>query len=91
MNQKHPVSLGPLKPSAGSNGDLKSFVDRLETLDDERQDRVDDMKEVFSEAKSAGFDVKTVKRVLKERKKDPNLRRTEEEMLRDYLKQLGME
>ena len=49
---------------------LKSYVERIERLNEEKAALAEDIKEVFAEVKSAGFDVKTVREIIKERKKD---------------------
>ena len=69
---------------------LGSYVDRLEALDTERQTFTDDMKDVFNEAKDAGLDVKTIRSVLRWRKKAKELREAELEMLETYMSALGM-
>ena len=69
---------------------LKGFVDRLEKLDEERSELVDDMKDVFGEAKTAGLDVKTIRSVLRWRRKEKALREAELEMLESYMMALGM-
>ena len=54
---------------AGIAGDrLKSFVERIERLEEEKAALAEDIKEIYSEVKSAGFDVAVVRRVVKERK-----------------------
>jgi uncharacterized protein (UPF0335 family) len=69
---------------------LKGFVGRLEALDDERATLVDDMKDVLGEAKAAGLDVKTIRSVLRWRRKEKALREAELEMLESYMSALGM-
>ena len=69
---------------------LNTFVDRIERLEEEKKELSADIREVFSEAKGAGFDVKVLRQVLKLRKMDP-ADRAETEFLRDeYKKLLGM-
>lgn len=69
---------------------LNTFVDRIERLEEEKKELAADIREVFSEAKGAGFDVKVLRQVLKLRKMDP-ADRAETEFLRDeYKKLLGM-
>ena len=87
-----------MKPRPAKSGDnsidaaaLKGFVDRLETLDQEKAAIQDDMKDVKKEAKAAGLDPKTIDRLLKLRKVEANIRRAEREMLDAYLAALGME
>ena len=69
---------------------LNTFVDRIERLEEEKKELTADIREVYSEAKGAGFDVKVLRQVLKLRKMDP-ADRAETEFLRDeYKKLLGM-
>lgn len=69
---------------------LKAFVERIENLTAERQSYVDDIKEVFSEAKGNGFDTRTIRAIVKLRKQDKQKRREAEEMLDLYLQAMGM-
>lgn len=69
---------------------LRAFVERIERLEEEKKTIADDIKDVYGEAKSMGFDTKILKKVVALRKKDEN-ERTEEEMVLDtYLHALGM-
>ena len=71
-------------------GKLNTFIDRIERLEEEKQELASDIREVFAEAKGAGFDVKVMRQVLRLRKMDP-ADRAETEFLRDeYKKLLGM-
>lgn len=68
---------------------LRSIVERIERLEEEKQALAGDIKDIFTEAKSAGFDVKVVRRLLRERKRDP-AEVEEEETLRDlYVRALA--
>lgn len=69
---------------------LRSIIERIERLEEEKKTIADDIKDVMSEAKANGFDAKAIKTILKLRKKDEN-ERTEEEIILDvYMKALGM-
>lgn len=71
-------------------GQLNKFIERIERLEEERRELGADIREVFSEAKGAGFDVKVMRQVLRLRKMDP-ADRAETEFLRDeYKKLLGI-
>ena len=70
---------------------LKTYIDRVERLEEEKQQIADDIKEVYSEAKSDGFDVKIMKKVVSIRKKDDNDRMEEEQLLSVYKSSIGME
>jgi uncharacterized protein (UPF0335 family) len=51
---------------------LKQYIDRIERLEGEKSVLLDDIKQVFDEAKANGFDVKTMKQIIKLRKLDKN-------------------
>lgn len=63
---------------------LRSYVHRIETLDAQRQDLGDDIKEIKTEAKANGFDIKTVNAVLRRRKKDKAKLAEEDALLETY-------
>ncbi|MEO0361172.1 MAG: DUF2312 domain-containing protein [Pseudomonadota bacterium] len=69
---------------------LRSIVERIERLEDEKKEIADQIKEVFAEAKANGFDTKTLRKVISLRKKDAEERQEEEAMLDLYLHALGM-
>jgi len=74
----------------GDAGKLNTFIDRIERLEQEKSELSADIREVYAEAKGAGFDVKVMRQVLRLRKMDP-ADRAETEFLRDeYKKLLGM-
>ena len=87
-----PLSHGSLASAAGTaaSKQLKSFVERIERLEEEKKGIADDIRDVFAEAKGQGFDTKIMRQVIRLRKKD-NAERQEEEALLDlYLHALGM-
>jgi len=55
-----------------AKGQLKQYIDRIERLETEKSALLDDIKQVFDEAKANGFDVKTMKQIIKLRKIDKN-------------------
>ena len=69
---------------------LKSFVERIERLEEEKASIAGDVKEVYAEAKAQGFDTKVLRKVVALRKRDAAERREEEEILDLYLQALGM-
>lgn len=69
---------------------LQAFIERLERLAEERQSIAGDISEVFKEAKGNGFDVPTIKAVLKIRRMDHNERLEKEALLELYLSALSM-
>jgi uncharacterized protein (UPF0335 family) len=69
---------------------LKEIIANLERLDIEKTEVSNHMKDVYAEAKAQGFDIKTLKSVLKIRKMDKSQRQEQEELLDLYLSTLGM-
>lgn len=69
---------------------LRTVVERLERLDSEKKNISEDIKEVFAEAKGTGFDVKTIRQILKLRKIETNEREEQEYLLGTYCRALGM-
>jgi len=69
---------------------LRQFVERIERLDEEKQTIAEDIKEVFQEAKSIGFDVKTLKEIIKIRKADASDLEEQEYLLDIYKRALGL-
>lgn len=69
---------------------LKAFVERIERLEEEKKAIADDIRDVFLEAKSNGYDVKALRAVVRLRKQDVNERKEQEALLETYLHALGM-
>ena len=69
---------------------LRSFVERIERLEEEKAALASDIREVYSEAKGAGFDVKVMRQVTRLRKLDKTARQEQEALLETYLRALGM-
>ena len=70
---------------------LKSIVERIERLAEERKALGSDIRDVFTEAKSAGFEPKVIRELLKLRKMDPDDLREQREMLDLYMHAVGMD
>ena len=68
---------------------LRSFIQRIERLEEEKAGLAQDIREVYAEAKGEGFDTKVLRKIVGLRKKDPQERREEEELLELYLSALG--
>ena len=71
-------------------GQLRSFIERIERLEEEKKGIADDIRDVFAEAKGTGFDTKVMRQVIRLRKKEPSERQEEEAILDLYLHALGM-
>jgi uncharacterized protein (UPF0335 family) len=68
---------------------LKSIVQRIERLEEEKKTIADDIKEVYAEAKGNGYDIKVLRKVIAIRKRDLRERREEEAVLDLYLQAVG--
>jgi uncharacterized protein (UPF0335 family) len=76
-----------MKDAAGIPGDrIRSFIERIERIDEEIRALNEGKKEVFSEAKGEGFDVKVLKEILRLRKQDKDERDEQESLLDLYLR-----
>jgi uncharacterized protein (UPF0335 family) len=73
-----------------AQGQLKTIVERIERLEEEKKSIAGDIKEVYAEAKGNGFDTKVLRKVITLRKKDAAERQEEEAMIDVYLAALGM-
>ena len=71
-------------------GMLKQLVDKLDRLEDDKKNVLDDMKTVYNEAKSQGFDVKTLKKIIKMRRMDRNKLEEDDALLETYRNALGV-
>jgi uncharacterized protein (UPF0335 family) len=71
-------------------GQLKSFIERIERLEEEKAGIAQDIKELFAEAKGNGYDTKVMKQVLKIRKMDREELAEQEELVTLYCQALGM-
>ncbi len=75
----------------GIAGDrLRSFVERIERLEEEKAALTADIREVYSEAKGTGFDVKILRQIIRLRKMDVSERQEQEEILDIYKRALNM-
>ena len=73
-----------------AQGQLRSLIERIERLEEEKKAIAADIKEIYGEAKSSGFDTKIMRKVVSLRKKDTAERQEEEAILDLYLSALGM-
>lgn len=69
---------------------LRSFVERIERLEEEKRGLQEDIKEVYAEAKGTGFDTKIIRQIIRLRKMDKADRQEQEAILELYKEALGM-
>ena len=70
---------------------LRSFIERIERLEEEKSALAADIREIYSEAKGTGFDVKIIRQVVRLRKMDQTDRREQEEILDLYKRALDID
>lgn len=75
--------------TAAAQGRLKSFIERIERLEEDKAAIAADLKEVFAEAKGEGFDTKIIRKVVRLRKQDKAKMQEEEAILDLYLSAIG--
>jgi uncharacterized protein (UPF0335 family) len=69
---------------------LKSFIERIERLEEEKAALAGDLREVYSEAKGNGYDTKVMRKIVSMRRKDHAERQEEQAIMELYLQALGM-
>jgi uncharacterized protein (UPF0335 family) len=85
------ASSGDDTKSGGIAADrLRSLIERIERLEEERKALGSDIKDIYAEAKSAGFDVKVIRQLISIRRKEPAEVEEQETLLDVYRRALGM-
>jgi len=86
-----PWERGSMPDVGGIAGaQLKSFIERIERLEEEKRALGEDIKEVYAEAKGTGFEPKIMRQILKIRKMDKDEHDEQESLLDVYMRALGM-
>ena len=80
-----------MKDVGGVSGQrLKSFIERVERLEEEKKGMAEDIRDVYGEAKATGFEPKIIRKVISRRKQNVEKRREEEELVSLYSAAIGM-
>ena len=81
-----------MAPAAGHNSgeQLRSIIERIEKLEEEKAATATDIRDVYTEAASAGFDKKALRTIIKMRKQDADERAEHEAIVEIYMRSLGM-
>ena len=80
-----------MSDSSGIAGErLKSFIERIERLEEEKKVLMEDIKEIYAEAKAVGFEPKIIRKMVSIRKIEMQRRREEAELLELYMSAIGM-
>lgn len=82
--------IGHNSAQAVATSQLRSFIERVERLEEEKKAIADDIKEVYAEAKGTGFDTKAMRHIVRDRKKDAAERDEFEAIVDLYRSALGM-
>lgn len=82
---------GPGHNSAVSRDQLKSIIERVERLEEEKKATASDIRDIYAEAKGNGFDVKALRTIIRLRAMDADERREQAAVLETYLASLGMD
>lgn len=86
-------------PSIGHNSEgatrvakdqLRSLIERIEQREEEKAAIASDIRDIYAEGKSNGFDVKALRTIIRMRKQDPDDRAEQETILETYMQALGM-
>ena len=85
--------MSETQPAAETNvaaDELRAFIERIERLEEEKKTISDDVKDVYGEAKSRGYDTKVLRKIVSIRKQDQNERQEQDAILELYMQALGM-
>lgn len=77
-------------PNRDINSQLKSIVERIERLEEDKANVASDIKDIYSEAKGNGFDTRAIRTIIRMRKQDANERAEQETVLETYMRAMGM-
>ena len=69
---------------------LRLFIERIERLEEEKRGMADDIRDVYAEAKSSGYDAKTMRKVVALRKMESHVRQEADALLETYRSALGL-
>jgi uncharacterized protein (UPF0335 family) len=75
--------------NGSAQGQLKSVIERIERLEEDKKSVMEDLKNVYAEAKGNGFDTKVIRKIIRLRKQDTAQRQEEEALLDLYLSAIG--
>lgn len=85
LQKKEPTETGEV-----SGARLRSFIERVERLEEEKKAMAEDIRDVYSEAKATGFEPKIMRKIVSLRKSNLEKRREEQELLELYMSAIGM-
>jgi uncharacterized protein (UPF0335 family) len=86
----HNTGIIPEAPTKFPKDQLRAIIERIENLEVEKSTLSDDIKDIFAEGKSAGFDVKALRTIIRMRKESADDRAHREAVLETYMHALNM-
>jgi uncharacterized protein (UPF0335 family) len=86
----HPTKEIEMSDGNVAADQLRLFIERVERLEEEKKGMQDDIKDVYLEAKSQGYDPKTMRSIVRLRKMEKNARDEEDALLETYRSALGL-
>lgn len=90
LKQKEPLKKVTTNVSEVSGNRLKSFIERVERLEEEKSAIAEDIRDVYAEAKGTGFDPRVMRKIVSLRKTNLEKRREQQELLELYMSAIGM-
>ena len=84
------IGVGHNSVTATAVDQLRSIIERVERLEDDKKAITDDIKDVYAEAKGNGYNVKALRTIVRLRKQDADEREEQESILDAYMQALGM-
>lgn len=84
------IGVGHNSVTAIAVDQLRSIIERVERLEEDKKSITDDIKDVYAEAKGNGYDVKALRTIVRLRKQDADERQEQESILDAYMVALGM-
>jgi uncharacterized protein (UPF0335 family) len=79
-----------MTPGDNAKEQIRSIIERVERLEEEKATIASDIKDVFTEAKGNGFDCKALRTIVRMRKQDAGERAEQETILETYMQAMGM-
>lgn len=73
-----------------TNGQLKAIVERIERQEEAKSEIQDEIKGIYLESKSAGYEPKILRKIVARRRRDPEERQNEDALMDAYMNELGM-
>src|SRR5690349_3701607 len=89
-NHSHQWSFASMAEGTVAADQLRLFIERIERLEEEKKGLADDVRDVYSEAKSNGYDTKTMRAIVRLRKMETHARQEADALLETYRSALGL-